>query len=315
MGWMRWSPVSYKYRQLNSIDFTVFQNNILLSSLFTSPAETAETFATHLRDFISSEFDKLAPLKTVTRKSGGKPINRFMSKEANEAKRMRRRLERRWKRTSDESDRSTYRCHCRLTNQLINESRRVYYAERIGDITVDSKKRWNVVKKLLHGTDRSSPLSKNKAQQRRNSISTYFVDKIRRLKDVTETRLAGIIRSPFSSDRPHSGALLNNLPCVTDEEVRKLIGTIPSKSSPMDFVPTSVLKQCSPVFISLVTRLANLSFTEGIFPSMFKTAQITPLLKKEGLDSSDPSNYRPISNLNTISKIIERLALNRLCNT
>jgi hypothetical protein len=188
----------------------------------------------------------------------------------------------------------------------------VYYAERIGDITVDSKKRWNAVKKLLHSNDRSSPLSKNEAKQRCDSISTYFVDKIRRLKDVTATRLAGFIRNPFSSDRPHSGALLNNLPCVTDEEVRKLIGTIPSKSSPMDFVPTSVLKQCSPVFIPLVTRLANLSFTEGIFPSLFKTAQITPLLKKEGLDSSDPSNYRPISNLNTISKIIERLALNRL---
>ena len=37
-----------------------------------------------------------------------------------------------------------------------------------------------------------------------------------------------------------------------------------------------------------------------------------PLLKQRGLDEADPSNYRPISNLNTIGKILERLVLVRL---
>ena len=41
-------------------------------------------------------------------------------------------------------------------------------------------------------------------------------------------------------------------------------------------------------------------------------AQVLPLLKKQGLDRLQPSNYRPISNLNTISKIVERLVLGRL---
>ena len=41
-------------------------------------------------------------------------------------------------------------------------------------------------------------------------------------------------------------------------------------------------------------------------------AQITPILKKPGLDVDDPASYRPISNLNTISKILERLFLARL---
>ena len=58
--------------------------------------------------------------------------------------------------------------------------------------------------------------------------------------------------------------------------------------------------------------LANLSFTSGKFPSVFRMAQVLPLLKKQGLDHMSPGNYRPISNLNTISKIIERLVLGRL---
>jgi Reverse transcriptase (RNA-dependent DNA polymerase) len=44
----------------------------------------------------------------------------------------------------------------------------------------------------------------------------------------------------------------------------------------------------------------------------FKTAQVSPLLKKHGLDVSDPANYWPISNLNTISKILKQLVLLRL---
>jgi len=45
---------------------------------------------------------------------------------------------------------------------------------------------------------------------------------------------------------------------------------------------------------------------------MFKTAQVTPILKKHGLDANDLANYRPISNLNTISKMLERLVLTRI---
>ena len=70
------------------------------------------------------------------------------------------------------------------------------------------------------------------------------------------------------------------------------------------------LRRLAPLHFELISRLANLSFNEGQFQSRFKTAQITPLLKKTGLDKSSPGNYRPISNLNNISKILERLFLN-----
>ena len=63
---------------------------------------------------------------------------------------------------------------------------------------------------------------------------------------------------------------------------------------------------------TLLSTLANLSFSQGVFPSMFKVASVTPLIKKPGLDEDSPSNFRPISNLNNISKIIERLFLSRL---
>lgn len=80
----------------------------------------------------------------------------------------------------------------------------------------------------------------------------------------------------------------------------------------MDFIPTPLIVSCSDVFSHLIAHLANLSFAEGCFPSCFKSALVTPLLKKPDLDSNNLSNFRPISNLNNISKILERLFLTRI---
>ena len=82
----------------------------------------------------------------------------------------------------------------------------------------------------------------------------------------------------------------------------------------MDYIPTSLLKSCNKVFSHIIAHLANLSFSEGCFPSGFRAAQITPLLKKPGLDTNLPVNYRPISNLNNISRLLERLFLTRIQN-
>ena len=69
---------------------------------------------------------------------------------------------------------------------------------------------------------------------------------------------------------------------------------------------------CAGVFSEIIANLANLTFQHGSFPTRFRTAQITPLLKQQGLEVADPSSYRPISNLNTMSKVLERLVLTRI---
>jgi Reverse transcriptase (RNA-dependent DNA polymerase) len=86
---------------------------------------------------------------------------------------------------------------------------------------------------------------------------------------------------------------------------------LPSKSSNFDYVPTSPIKTCHPAFSELIAKLATLSYQEGHFPYSVKTALITPLIKKPNLDPSNQSNYRPITNLNNISKILEKLFLTR----
>ena len=103
------------------------------------------------------------------------------------------------------------------------------------------------------------------------------------------------------------GPQLSAFKLVTEDEVRRLLSAMPAKSSPFDVLPRRLLKSCVDVFAPIVARLAYLSLQTGKFPSCYKRAQVLPLLKKAGLDASSPANYRPISNLATISKVLERL--------
>ena len=143
-----------------------------------------------------------------------------------------------------------------------------------------------------------------------NSLASFFYQKIVSLKDSIALKLQDS-PTPFDFDLPHSGEVLSDFNPVTPAEVSQLLRSMSNKSSPLDFIPTSLLKSCSNTFSILISHLANLSFTQATFPSNFKLALISPLLKKPGLPKSDLANFRPISNLNTIGKILERLALAR----
>jgi len=109
-----------------------------------------------------------------------------------------------------------------------------------------------------------------------------------------------------------ASSTLYSLPPVTPSEVFKILITSPLKYSTLDFLPSSLLKSCPAVFSVLIAHLANFSFNQGHFPTLFKSASVTSLLKKPGRDKYLSSNYRPISNLNTISEVLERLFLNRV---
>ena len=81
---------------------------------------------------------------------------------------------------------------------------------------------------------------------------------------------------------------------------------------PLDFIPTFLLKLCFNELGQIITNLANLSLSEGIFPSSFEQALVQPLLKKPSLSTDDLNNFRPISNLNFISKILEKVVASRI---
>ena len=101
---------------------------------------------------------------------------------------------------------------------------------------------------------------------------------------------------------------------VTEDTVRKLIMDSPSKSYPLDSMSTWLLKKCADSLVLTITKIINLSLSTGVVPENFKTARVVPLLKKTGLDCNNLKNYRPVSLLMFISKLLERCCLLQVNN-
>jgi len=86
----------------------------------------------------------------------------------------------------------------------------------------------------------------------------------------------------------------------------------PIKSCSLDPVPTFLVRELIDVLLPHITLMVNASLAHGRLPASQKCAIVTPLLKKPGLDSTDMNNFRPVSNLSFVSKVVERAVASQL---
>jgi len=143
--------------------------------------------------------------------------------------------------------------------------------------------------------DASGPLSDELATE---AFARFFKDKVTNLMSL-----------PVSRPNP---IICNGIPpTFSEDEVKEaLSNSRPKRSSGPDEIQMSVLKDSAQVMIPLLTKLFNCILKTGIIPYGWKRALVRPVFKKG--DPSDIKNYRPISNLSSISKLFERVLLNRL---
>ena len=106
--------------------------------------------------------------------------------------------------------------------------------------------------------------------------------------------------------------LLGQLLQVSQLTVKECIHNSASKSCELDLIPSKLLIECLDSILPSLTDLFNSSLASGILPQCFKSALVTPILKKRCLDHNDLNNYRPVSNLCFIAKILEKLVLTQV---
>ena len=98
----------------------------------------------------------------------------------------------------------------------------------------------------------------------------------------------------------------------SDEQILRLLTSLNTrKASGADGITAQMLKATGTSIIAKgITKLFNLSLKTGIFPTDWKFARVVPIPKSGNPDS--PSNYRPISTLPIISKLLEKHVHNLL---
>ena len=104
---------------------------------------------------------------------------------------------------------------------------------------------------------------------------------------------------------------LTNFKMINDQDILSIIYRAPPKLCELDPMPTTLLKLHRNVIAPHIKDIVNTSVVSGSFTRNIKQALLRPLLKKKGLDLT-LNNYKPVSNLAYISKIIERVICDQL---
>lgn len=82
----------------------------------------------------------------------------------------------------------------------------------------------------------------------------------------------------------------------------------------LDPIPTNLFKSCFPVWCPIILSIINESLETGVVPAVLKAAAVTPVPKKDNAPVDDFNNFRPISNLPCLAKILECVVGSQLCN-
>ena len=233
----------------------------------------------------------------------------WYDREMTRHKAMMRRREKKWLKYKLSSCWSAYKITRNTYYGKLNTKKKEVLSQQITECANDSKKLHSLINNLTSKPDPTPWPDHRDKESLANEFADYFHNKILQIRK----RFEGI--PPHNEPTDYSVPQLRKFAPMTVKEVDLIIKQMKTKSCELDDIPTNILKQMLPQVIGLITKIVNLSLEEGVFCTNWKLAVVRPLLKKIGLELIN-SNYRPVSNLPFISKVVERcmlLQLSRHC--
>ena len=294
-----------EFRKLKQLDMNQFRNDIAASSLITNPPEDLAELVLQYDSVLSSILDKHAPIRkqVVT----VRPAAPWYTERISDEKRKRRKLERRWRASSLDSDYQIYQQQCALVKELFYQLKSDYYSNLISENQFDLRKLFTVIGKLLHRNNSQIFPRHVSSNTLADAFMHFFDNKIRKIR-------AGMLAQfdtgtpSFTTDVPiNCDCELNSFSSATSNNLMTLISAMSFKSSELDPIPGHLLKECTDTVLPTITKVVNQSLATASFPHQLKEAMIKPLIKKSNLDTDEFKNFRPISNPRFLSKIVEKV--------
>ena len=208
-----------------------------------------------------------------------------------------------WKNNPTEYNLNAFYQQKRHVVNIIKQAQRSFYIEKLLENRTNFQEIFTITNKLLVRND-PSPLPPSEDPARlAQEFSDYFQD---------------TINSIMLQLKPTSDCSIDNryiedgiLTQYHMHEFHELLTTSPAKSCELDPFPSKLLVSHHLEVTPIITQIVNASLTHGEFTSELKNSLVHPLLKKPGIDCIF-RNYRPISNLSFLSKLIERMVHNQI---
>ena len=187
----------------------------------------------------------------------------------------------------------------------LTESKKSNIRKQITDCSNDSRKLYTLVTNLTNKPEPQKWPTHNNKEDLAEDFATFFENKILQIRGLFN----GV--KQYEAITKTSVPLLRKFALLTETQTALIIKQMKSKSCELDDIPTNILKKILPTVCPLITKIVNTSLTNREFGTKWKMAMVRPLIKKISLELIK-QNFRPVSNLAFISKIVERAMLLQL---
>lgn len=285
-------------RKFRSIDLANLNEDIVSGELTTSLANTVDVATEQYNKVLSELLDHHAP--SCTKSVVPRVQQPWFCDSLHQAKRERRKAERKWIASGLTVDFEHFKQLKNKYNSALYSAKCDFFNRKILDCGNDYKSMFSVIGDILKKKGSAKLPDHSCSSELANRFATYFTSKI-------ETIRLNLASSVSVSSEVHPTTLSwNEFNTVSETDIKDIIMKSPSASGLHDPMPTWLIKKALNSLLHSITSIVNMSLTEGVVPSSMKSAVIKPLLKKENLDCNILKNYRPVSNLTFLSKVLER---------
>ncbi|KAK3933313.1 RNA-directed DNA polymerase from mobile element jockey [Frankliniella fusca] len=248
----------------------------------------------NFNDIMMSLMDKHAPVKTFVPQQCKQP---WMVNDIRKLMKKRDKLREKFLKSNCPLDKENYRATRNKVKQVIrNAKARFYYSKfnRPGN----TKATWATIRSLnINAPNTSSDLTVTVEDLNNHYASVSSVKFPEQISECMEKYLRGCGKKDINESF--------HFKYVFPEDVMEAIHTIKSNSKGVDLIPVNFIKMCLPLLHPVIDHIFNYSLQNGLFPSVWKKANILPIPKVR--NPIVPKDYRPVSIICVLAKALEKV--------
>ena len=294
------------FRSLKDINPSSFKSDLSLALC----SLDAESFTGKLDTFVRSctqVMENHAPLITKTIKD--RRSAPWFDGEYKALRVMRRKAEKVWKKSKLPLDRDAFLALRDDCSNLAMEKKKCFYRSEFTKHDYSSKSLFRFVDTFLDKEEGLTLPPSDSIKEVVDDFNNYFVTKVENIR----SKFPCNDYEKIDSAPSFKGEILTSFAPASEEEILSILKETEMKTSSVDPLPASLMKDNLDILLPALCELVNASLSSGNIDGA-KLAHITPLIKGRSLDHTNFKNYRPISNLSFVGKLIERVVLKRLNN-
>lgn len=310
----RHTPVVKTFRSLENYSSNYFCNQLLNESSTLNSILNTDNVSDQVLFFNHSFMkclDLCAPFVTKEIKRTPAP---WIDADTREAIKLRNDLQKEFKKNrGNEAIEERYRSEKKRVKTIIENNKNKYFKEQFRKCEGDLKATWRVTKSIIPDSKRNvEELDDDEVRNRVEKFNDFFANIGKKTFEKSQENIQ--INNPHINEPPLLSSNTMGSFRPQPVNINTVILTIKhlkaTNSYGSDGIPLRFLIDSLPVTIFFINIIINTSIVTGIYPDPWKYPYVAPVFK--GGNSEDVSNFRPISLLPILSKILEKIISNQL---